>query len=81
MCENIDIEIEAIRTDYGEIFCIVYGENITEEDVLLEDEEIRSAALEEALTPEEEEIILNSIFEIIPCDEGGGFYVEFVDFK
>ena len=73
------MEIEAFR-NMCEIFVFVYGENITEDDVLLNEEYIRDSALEEALTAKEKHIVLNSEFEIIPRDEGG-FYVEFVDFK
>ena len=73
------MEIEAFR-NMCEIFVFICGENITEDDVLLYEEEIRSTALEEALSTQEKHIVLNSEFEIIPRDEGG-FYVEFVDFK
>ena len=72
------MEIEAFR-NRCEIFCFVCGENITEDDVLLYEEEIRSTALEESLTAKEEDIIMNSDIVVVPRD-AGGFYVEFEGF-
>lgn len=69
--------IDVYRDEY-EIFCIVY-DDCTPDDILLFEEEIRSAALEEVESDEEKEIVLESQFEIIPRDEGG-FYVEFSGF-
>ena len=71
------MDVEVIRTE-KEIFCIVY-DDCTPDDILLFEEEVRSAALEEVESDEEKEIVLESQFEIIPRD-GGGFFVEFEGF-
>lgn len=71
------MEIEAFR-NLCEVFCAIY-DDCTEEDVLLHEEEIRSAALEEAKTEKEKQIIQNSDLIIIP-HHCGGFYVEFEGF-
>ena len=73
----MEVEVEAYRYE-NEIFCIVTNLNSVD-DVLLNEEHIRSVALEEALTEREEEIIMESEFIIIPRDEGG-FCVEFRGF-
>jgi len=71
------MKVEVYRNK-REIFCVVYGGD--EEDILLNEENIRHSALEEeALTAKEEEIIMNSDFIITPREKGG-FYVEFREF-
>ena len=70
------MKVEVIRTG-EEIFCIAY--DCTPDDILIFEEEIRSAALEEVESDEEKEIVLESELEIIPRDEGG-FFIEFEGF-
>lgn len=72
------MEVEVYRDEH-EIFCIVNSCSCTENDVLLNEEEIRSAALEEALNEREKDIVLYYDLVIIPRD-AGGFYVEFKGF-
>ncbi len=75
------MKVRAYRDDTrNEIYCIVTFENnsYTEYDVLLNEEYIRSVALEEAKTEREEDIVLHSEFIIV--QDNGEFYVEFRGF-
>ncbi len=75
------MKVEAYRDECErEIFCVVTFENnsYTEYDVLLNEEYIRSVALEEAKTEREKDIVLHSEFIIV--QDNGEFYVEFRGF-
>lgn len=75
MKKVVRVEIETYRDGSGELFCIIRNAD-TIDEVLLYEEEIRSTALEEAVSAEEKKIVLESKIIVYPRTLGG-FYIEF----
>ncbi len=76
------MKVRAYRDDTrNEIYCIVTFDKVSyiEEDILLNEEYVRSVAFEKAKTEKEEDIVLYSDLVIVPRVDGG-FYVNFKGF-